>query len=82
MVANDPMDVGGMADEDKGDPIAVVGGKKGVEDRSVGDGSDPAEGPVNYGVGESSVEEEHDISSIRLLKLASSQQMQRRRKNW
>eukprot|EP00061_Rhincodon_typus_P009591 g33218.t1 len=28
MTANDPLDVGGVVDGDKGDPIAVVGGKR------------------------------------------------------
>eukprot|EP00061_Rhincodon_typus_P013279 g39556.t1 len=50
MAANDSLDVdaGGMVGEDKGNPITVVGWRRGCEGRSAGDGSDPAEGPVDY----------------------------------
>eukprot|EP00061_Rhincodon_typus_P007806 g29865.t1 len=50
MASDDLLDVnaGGMVGKDKGNPIAVAGGK------SAGDGSDPVEGPVNNGAGESS----------------------------
>eukprot|EP00061_Rhincodon_typus_P016723 g45085.t1 len=54
MAAYDPLDVdaGGTVDEDKEDPIAIVRGKRGNEDRSVGDGLNVAEGPVDHCRGE------------------------------
>eukprot|EP00061_Rhincodon_typus_P005276 g24580.t1 len=60
MASDDLLDVdaGGMVSQDKGNPIAVAGGKRRGEGESAGDGSDPVEGPVNNGAGESSVEEE------------------------
>eukprot|EP00061_Rhincodon_typus_P005412 g24888.t1 len=60
IVFNDLLDVdaGGMVAKDKGNPITVAGGKRRGEGGSVGDGSDPVEGPVINGAGESSVEEE------------------------
>eukprot|EP00061_Rhincodon_typus_P001574 g15172.t1 len=52
------VDAGGMVEEDKGNPIAVVGGKRRGEGGSVGNESDLVEGPVDNRAGESSVEEE------------------------
>eukprot|EP00061_Rhincodon_typus_P007886 g30015.t1 len=52
------VDAGGMVGEDKGNPVAVVGGKRSGEGRSAGDGTDLVEGLVDNGAGESSVEEE------------------------
>eukprot|EP00061_Rhincodon_typus_P003145 g19399.t1 len=60
MVPDDPLDVdaGGMVGEDKGNPITVAEGKRSGEGGSAEDGSDLVEGPVDNGVGESSVEKE------------------------
>eukprot|EP00061_Rhincodon_typus_P001097 g13698.t1 len=60
MASGDLLDVdpGGMVGEDKGNPIAVAGGKRWGEDGSAGDGLDLVEGPVDDRAGESSVEEE------------------------
>eukprot|EP00061_Rhincodon_typus_P009078 g32268.t1 len=60
MIADDLLDLNdsGMVGKDKGNPIAVAGGKRGVEDRSAGDGTDQVEGAINNSAGESSVEEE------------------------
>eukprot|EP00061_Rhincodon_typus_P015345 g42961.t1 len=60
MTSDDLLDVdaGGMVVKDKGNPITIVGGKRGGEGGSAGDGSDLVEGPVNNGAGESLVEEE------------------------
>eukprot|EP00061_Rhincodon_typus_P006987 g28205.t1 len=52
------MDTGGMVGKDKGNPNAVVGGKRRGEGGNVGDGLDLIEGPVDNGAGESLVEEE------------------------
>eukprot|EP00061_Rhincodon_typus_P004188 g21956.t1 len=49
---------GGMVGKDKGNPIADAGGKRGGESKSARDGSDPVEGPVDNGAGESLVEKE------------------------
>eukprot|EP00061_Rhincodon_typus_P004804 g23468.t1 len=60
VVSDDLLDVdaGGIVGNDKGNPIAVAGGKGRVDSGSVGDGSDPFEGPVDNSAWESSVEEE------------------------
>eukprot|EP00061_Rhincodon_typus_P016761 g45142.t1 len=60
MAADDLLDVdaGGMIGKDKGNSATVAGGKRGGEGGSAGDGSDPVEGRVDKGAGESSVEEE------------------------
>eukprot|EP00061_Rhincodon_typus_P002253 g17005.t1 len=60
MVVDDLLKVnaGGMVGKDKGNSIDVAGGKRRCEGGSVGDGSDPVEGPVDNSAGESSVEEE------------------------
>eukprot|EP00061_Rhincodon_typus_P011772 g37041.t1 len=60
MVADDLLDVdaGGMFGRDKGNPIAAAGGKRRGEGRSVGDVSDPIEGPADNGAGELLLEEE------------------------
>eukprot|EP00061_Rhincodon_typus_P015961 g43923.t1 len=60
MVSDDLLDVdaGGIVGEDKGNPIAVAGGKRRGEGGSAGDGLDPVEGPVGNSAGGSSVEEE------------------------
>eukprot|EP00061_Rhincodon_typus_P001798 g15811.t1 len=60
MASDDLLDVdaGVMVGEDEGNPIAFTGGRRTGESGSVGDGSDPFEGPINNGAGKSSVEEE------------------------
>eukprot|EP00061_Rhincodon_typus_P017249 g45859.t1 len=59
MASDDLLDVnaGGMVGKDKGNPIAVVGGKRGDEGGSVRDGSEPVVSLVDNGVWESSVVE-------------------------
>eukprot|EP00061_Rhincodon_typus_P005968 g26113.t1 len=59
MVADDLLDVdiGEMVGKDKEHHVAFVEGKRGDEGQIVRDGSDPAEGPVSNGAGESSVED-------------------------
>eukprot|EP00061_Rhincodon_typus_P006261 g26716.t1 len=71
MASDDLLDVdtGGIIGKDKGNPIAVVKGKKRGEGRSAGDRSDP----VDNGVGESSVEEDGGHFGGPLSKLASSE---------
>eukprot|EP00061_Rhincodon_typus_P001768 g15727.t1 len=47
-----------MVDKDKGNPIAVAGGKRRCEGERCGDRLYPFEGPVDNDVGESSDEEQ------------------------
>eukprot|EP00061_Rhincodon_typus_P003230 g19588.t1 len=60
MASDDLLDVdaGGMVSKERGNIIAVAGGKRRAEGGSMGDGLDLVEDPVDNGVGESSFEEE------------------------
>eukprot|EP00061_Rhincodon_typus_P012792 g38743.t1 len=80
MAANDSLDVdaGGMVDEDKRDSIDVVGAEVWVMGRyCAGVGSIPAEGPVSYSAGESSLEEKGDP----IVKVGITRTMRWRRRN-
>eukprot|EP00061_Rhincodon_typus_P011012 g35708.t1 len=59
LASYDPLDVdaGGMVAKNKGNPIAGAGGNRKGEGGSLGDGSNPVEGPVNNGDEESLVED-------------------------
>eukprot|EP00061_Rhincodon_typus_P000572 g12092.t1 len=59
MASDDLLDVDtcGMVGKDKGNPIAVAGGKRGGEGGRAEDGLDPVEGLVHSGAGKSSVYE-------------------------
>eukprot|EP00061_Rhincodon_typus_P005345 g24737.t1 len=60
VVSDDLLDVdaGRMVDKDRGNPITVAGGRRGVEGGSAEGSSDKVEGAGDNGVGESSAEEE------------------------
>eukprot|EP00061_Rhincodon_typus_P007204 g28661.t1 len=84
MMSDDLLDVdgGGMLGKDKGNPIAVAGGKRKGEDGSAEDGSDPFEGPVDNGAGNPQLRKKMDISEAPLSKLTSSERMRRKQRNW
>eukprot|EP00061_Rhincodon_typus_P013139 g39321.t1 len=71
MAADDLLDVdaGGIVGKDKGNHIAVAGGKRGGEGRSAGNGSDLIEGPADNGAGESLIEEEGEHFGSFLIKV-------------